>query len=203
MGSCCSEGRPKVDHAAVTHLKILVHIVKAENQQAVDSALDCLRLFGIDLPAHPTLQHVQAEYEMVWQALNGRPIEHLVDLPMMTDPELQTAMQLLSGLLEASYHTDLNLYCLAICRMANVSTQHGMSGASAQAYGRLGLILGPVFHRYRDAQRFAKLAYDMVEKHGFIAHQAQAYFSMVLSCSVDATDHDRDRFAAGDVSHRD
>jgi PAS domain S-box-containing protein len=181
IGELLQRRASKADHAAVTHLKIRVHIVKAENQEAVDSALDCLRLFGVDLPALPTLQHVQAEYETVWQAPNGRPIEHLVDLPMMTDPELQTAMQLLSTVLEASYHTDLNLHCLAICRMANISTQHGMSGASAQAYGRLGLISGPVFHRYQDAQRFAKLAYDMVEKHGFIAYQAKAYFSMVLA----------------------
>ena len=29
--------------------------MKSENAQAVDSALTCLRLFGIDLPAHPSL----------------------------------------------------------------------------------------------------------------------------------------------------
>lgn len=39
-------------------------------------------------------------------------------------------------------------------------------------------MLGHVFHRYRDAQRFAKLACDLVEKHGFIASQAKVYVSM-------------------------
>ena len=100
--------------------------------------MTCLRLFGIDLPAHPTWEQVQAEYETVWQTLDGRPIESLIDLPLMTDPELQAAMQLLSALLDAAYHTDLNLYCLLICRMVNVSMQHGMSGASAHAYGGSG-----------------------------------------------------------------
>jgi len=49
--------------------------MKPENQQAVASALTCLRTFGIDLQAHPTLEQVQAEYEKVWQTLNGRPTE--------------------------------------------------------------------------------------------------------------------------------
>ncbi|HTF70735.1 MAG TPA: sigma 54-interacting transcriptional regulator, partial [Edaphobacter sp.] len=39
-------------------------------------------------------------------------------------------------------------------------------------------MLGPVFHRYRDAHRFAKLACDLVEKHGFIAYQAKVYYAM-------------------------
>ena len=57
------------------------------------SALTCLRLFGIDLPAHPTWEQVQIEYETIWQNLDGRPIESLIDLPLMTDPELQAAIE--------------------------------------------------------------------------------------------------------------
>jgi len=33
----------------------------------------------------------------------------------------------------------------------------------------------------RDAHRFAKLACDLVEKHGFIAYQAKAYTSRGIS----------------------
>ena len=95
------------------------------------SALACLRLFGIDIPAHPTWEQVQAEYETVWRNLEGRPIEGLIDLPLMTDPELQAAMRLLSVLFSAAYFTDFHLYCLLVCRMVNISLQHGTSGASA------------------------------------------------------------------------
>ena len=105
--------------------------MKSENPQAVDSALTCLRLFGIDFPAHPTWEQVQAEYETVWQNLDGRPIESLIDLPLMTDPELQAAMQVLSALGPPAYFTDFHSFCLLVCRMVNVSMQHGMSGASA------------------------------------------------------------------------
>ncbi len=103
IGELLQRGASKVDHAAVYHLKVQLHVVKSENPQAVDSALTCLRLFGIDMPAHPTWEQVQAEYETVWQTLNGRPIESLIDLPLMTDPELQAAMQVLSVLTPAAF----------------------------------------------------------------------------------------------------
>jgi predicted ATPase len=62
--------------------------------------------------------------------------------------------------------------------MVKVSMQYGMSAASAHAYGYWGTLLGPVFHRYRDVHRFAKLAYDLVEKHSFVAIQARALYSL-------------------------
>ena len=177
--------------------------MKSENPQAVDSALTCLRLFGIDIPAHPTWEQVQAEYETVWQTLDGRPIESLIDLPLMTDPELQAAMQVLSVLTPPAYLTDLHLFCLLLCRMVNISVQHGMSGASAHGCGWLGTILGPVFHRYSESYRFAKLACDLVDKHGFIASQTKVSLRDGNSRPLDAADRDGDRFHAGDLSHRD
>ncbi len=168
----------KLDQAAVYHQKILLHTVKSENTEAVDTALTCLRLFDIDIPAHPTWEQVHAEFETVWQTLDGRPIESLIDLPLMTDPEVLAAMRVLSTLLTSAYVTDLNLLCLHLCRMVNISIQHGMSGASAHGCGWLGTILGPVFRRYSESYRFAKLACDLVDKHGFVASQAKVYFTM-------------------------
>ena len=145
--------------------------MKSENAQAVASALTGLRLFGIGIPAHPTLEQIQAEYEQVWQTINGLPIESLIDLPLMTDPEMQAAMQVLSVVGPSAYLTDFRLGCFTQCCMVKVGMQHGISGASAIAFGAFGCFLGPVFHRYADGYRFAKLACDLVEKHSFIAYR--------------------------------
>ena len=155
--------------------------MKSENQQAVDTALTCLRGFGIDMPAHPTQEQVQAEYETFWQTLDGRPIESLIDLPLMTDPELQAAMQVFSVLTAPAYFTDYRLCCLQTCRMVKISLQHGMSGDSAYAYAYWGIVLGGLFHRYSEGYRFAKLACDLVEKHGFIASQAKVYAATAVA----------------------
>jgi PAS domain S-box-containing protein len=170
----------KIDCAAVYYLKVQLHVVKSEVQQGVDNALTCLRTFGIDITAHPTWDQVEAEYETVWQTLNGRSVESLIDLPLMTDPELQAAMQVLSVLTPASFLTDFHLFCLLACRMVKVGIRHGIGGASAHGYALLGYILGSVFHRYREGYRFAKLACDLVEKHGFIAYRAKVYHATGL-----------------------
>ena len=157
------------DQAAAYDLLVRLFVVKGEYPRAVESALACMRLFGIDLPAHPTWEDVQVEYENVSRSLDACPIESLIDLPLMTDPALQAVMPALSTLFDAAYLTDFHLFCLHVCRMVNISVRHGMSGACAHGYVLFGFILGPVFHRYDDGHRFARLAGDLAEKHDFIA----------------------------------
>jgi predicted ATPase len=174
IGELLKRGASNVDQAAAYRLKVRLHVLKGEYGQAVASALACLTRFGIDIPKHPTWEQVQAEHEAVWQTLDGRPVESLIELPLITDPELQSTMQVLSAL-TAAYYIDLRLYCWYVCRMVNGSMQHGTSFESARAYSDFGLILGPVFHRYSEGYRFAKLACDLVDKHGFIAYKVRVY----------------------------
>ena len=165
----------KVDEAAVYCLKIQLHVMKSEHQEGVTTALTCLRGFGIDLPAYPTEEEVQSERQTLSQTLGGRPIESLIDLPLMTDPELQAAMKVLSALFAAAQFTDSRLSCLQSCRMVTLSVRHGTSGGSAFAYALWGSLLGHVFHRYSEGYRFSKLACDVVEKHHFTASRASVY----------------------------
>jgi PAS domain S-box-containing protein len=178
IGELLQHRASKVDQAAVYHLKVQLHEVKGEYPQAVASGLICLNLLGIDIPVHPTQEQVQAEYETVWQTLNGRPIEGLIDLPLMTDPKVQAAMQVLSVLSPPAYLTDFRLFSFVAFHMVKLGMQHGTSAASALAYSIFGNILGPVFHRYTEGYRFAKLACDLVEKHDFIAYKAKIYHAM-------------------------
>jgi PAS domain S-box-containing protein len=167
------------DKATIRHLQVQLYILKGEIPQAINTALTCLRRsFGIDIPAHPTKEQLETEYAMVWQALRGRQIESLIDLPLMTDPELQAAMPLLSIISAAAYATDFRLFCLLPCRLVSVSVQHGMSAPSAHGYAVFGMFLGPVFHRYQEGHRFTRLACHLVEKHDFIAYQAKVFYAM-------------------------
>src|SRR5271169_5629070 len=120
-----AKGASTIDKAAAYRLKISLHVMRSENPEGVESALECLRLFGIEIPAHPTREQVAAEYEKVWNNLGERPIESLIDLPLMTDPEMQSAIGLLSALSSPAYFTDLDLYRLHFCHMVNLSMQYG------------------------------------------------------------------------------
>ena len=168
----------KTDKAAAYRLRIDLHIMKSAYQEAVGSALECLRLFGVEMPEHPTWEQVQDEYERVWRNLGARSIESLIDLPPMTDPEIQAATRVLSGLYEVAFFTDKNLFLLSTCLIVNLSLKYGIIDASAHGYASFGNILGRAFHRYADAYRFGKLGVDLAEKHGFAAYQAKVYMNM-------------------------
>ena len=171
----------KVDLAAAYILHIKLHILNLENEEAVASALTCLRLLDIDLPAHPSSELVQAEYETIWQTLDGHPIESLLDTPLMTNPDLQAAIQVLMAVAPAAWCTDYRLFCLTACRAANIAMLHGLSEHSPLGFAFLGIILGPIFRRYKEGYRLAKLACDLVERRGFKSRQAAVYLEMALA----------------------
>jgi PAS domain S-box-containing protein len=173
-------GASRVDKAAAYSLKIDLHLIKSEKPQGVDAALECLRLFGIDMPSHPTREEVQAEYETVWTTLKEQSIESILDLPLMTDPETHAAMRVLAVLTGPALYTDVNLYHLHFCKMVNLSLKHGTSDASTFGYAGFGVMLCQPFQRYAEGYRFGKLARDLVEKHGFAAYKAKVYLSMEM-----------------------
>ena len=170
----------KSDQALVYRLKVVLHVMKSENPQAVASGLACLRLFGIDMAAHPSREQVQAEYAKVWDNLGARSIESLIDLPMMSDPDMRLAFDVFAVLLPAATFTDHNLRYLTICHMVNLALKHGTSAPSAYGYACFGAVLGPAFQRYADGYRFARLACELVDKHAYVAYQAKVYFPMGL-----------------------
>ncbi|MBW8830589.1 MAG: AAA family ATPase [Burkholderiales bacterium] len=170
----------KLDQAAAYRLKVDLHLIKAENTQAIESGLACLREFGIDLPVHPTQDQAQGEYEQVWQALGERSIESLIDLPLATGPEIQAAMDILAVLAPATHFLDPQLFSLLTCRVMNLSLQHGITGASAWACGSFAAHCG-FFHRYADAHRFGKLGCELVDKYGFASYRAKVYLCAAIN----------------------
>ena len=173
-----SRARSKVDKVAAFRLRILLHLIKAEYRQAIGRGLECLHLFNIEMPSHPTREDVRLECQKIYQTLGNRSIESLIDLPSMTDPEMRAAMDILSVIAAAAFNTDINLMYLFFCQMVNASLKYGTTGASTHGYGEFATILGPVFHRYLDGYRFGKLACDLIERYGFDTYKTKVYFCM-------------------------
>ncbi len=199
----------RVDKAGVYRLKVDFHVTRSENALAVQSALECLALFGIDMPAHPTWEQVEYEYERFCLGLGGRSLEALVELPLMKDEDIRAAMGVLGVLFAPAYFTDKNLLYLHLCHMMNLSLRYGNTDASAHGYAWFGTLLGPGFHRYRDGYRLGRVAQELVERHGWLGYRGKAFFSLEMLAfwneSVSAAvDHCRAAFEgsveAGDLA---
>jgi PAS domain S-box-containing protein len=134
--------------------------------RAVAVALECLGHVGIDWPAHPTEAQARGEYERIRALLGSRPIEGLVDLPLMKDPEALATVSVLTSLSLPALYIDENLVALSICRAVNLSLERGNSDAAPYNYGTLGLIASARFGQYDEGYRFGKMACDLLESRG-------------------------------------
>ncbi|QCP52663.1 PAS domain S-box protein [Trinickia violacea] len=173
--------RAKIHRAEAYRLRMVLQLVNGDNASAVRTARECLGMFDIELPEHPTDDEVLAEYDAVWKHLGARPIESLLGLPMMEDPEMREVMYIFHMLGQTAYFTDINLAQTIACRMVTVTLQYGTTESAVLAYAFLSILVGPFFHRHRDGEAFARLAVAVTEKHRFAAQQVAAHFFLQMA----------------------
>jgi len=163
--------------AIVARLRLTLYHTMDRNDRAVEVCLEYLRRGGTDWSPHPTSDEARREYDRIWSQLGNRQIEELVDLPLITTPELLDVLDVLGEVVTPALCFDQNLHSLAICRMVNLSLEHGNSDGSCFAYVWFAMIAGPFFGNYRDGYRFGRLGYELVEKRGLTRYQARTYMS--------------------------
>jgi predicted ATPase len=95
----------------------------------------------------------------------------------MTNPDVLDALDVLAEAVTPALFCDENLSSLVICRMVNLSLEHGNSDGSRFAYVWFAIIAGPRFGNYDAGFRFGRLGYDLVEDHGLKRFQARTYMS--------------------------
>ena len=176
-------GRSRVDRAAAYRLRMALHLMRGQNALAVRTALECLQMFALELPACATIEHLNTEYEGILRLLGGRPIGSLIQVPLTDDREMQAVMNVLAtGWLSAYFlEENNNLSLLMLSRLVKLTQQHGVCDSSIVGYGALSVFLGTVLHRPEDGDAFGQLAVDVAHRHGFNAQKAGANFLMQMA----------------------
>src|SRR4029077_6711684 len=163
------------DIAIVTRLRLTLYTTLDRSDRGVEVFLEYLRSCGTDWPQRPTRDEVMREYDRIWSLVGSRQIEDLVDLPLMTDPDVLAVLDVFTEVVTPSLFFDENLCSLVICHMVNISLEYGNCDASCFAYVWFAIIAGPRFGNYKDGFRFGRLGYELVEKRGLKRYQARTY----------------------------
>src|SRR5262249_37943344 len=142
-----------VDKSRAYRLDIDLAVLKAEYPRGVERALECLRLFGIEMSAHPAGAEVEAAFGRVWNALGDRSIESLIDLPRASGDELEAMMAVLGELFAPAVFTDAGLAAVHLCHMVALTLERGVTGPSTHAFGWFGIIIGAAMNRCQDGFR--------------------------------------------------
>ncbi|HEX8441016.1 trifunctional serine/threonine-protein kinase/ATP-binding protein/sensor histidine kinase [Archangium sp.] len=161
--------RTRTETAAVYRLKSALHVAASEIHAAIACLVECLAQMGLPMSLKPSWDEVMTANEEVWALLGDRPIESLIELPRMTDPDMEAVMSVLSALFAPAYFTNPHLLFLNLCRMVSLSIRHGNTASSAPGYAWYGVVLGPAFKRYREGHAFGQLAWSVVERYDLSA----------------------------------
>lgn len=167
------------DIAVVTHLRLTLYIILGD-KRGVDVFIEYQRRCGKEWSPHPTDEEVRREYDQIMSSVQARTIEHLIDLPLITDPDVLDLLDVFTEVVMVAIFTDANFYALVLCRMVRLSLEHGNGDASCFAYVSLGALAGVRFGDYEAGFRLGKLGYDLVEKHGLERYQARVYLRFGL-----------------------
>lgn len=170
--------RNRHDFCVMTRLRLTLYTKWDKSDRGLDVFLEWLRRDGTDWSRHPTREDAMREYARIWTLLGSRQIEDLVELPLITDPEVLDTLDVFSDAVTPSFFFDEHLSSLVVCRLVSLSLEYGNCDASCYGYAWLGFLAGPRFGNLSDGYRFGQLGYDLVEKRGLTRYQARTYLSV-------------------------
>lgn len=168
-----------VDQAVVAALRADLYEVLVRSDRAADVALEFLRQVGFAW-TNPTDDDVRQEYTRLLERLEERPIDTLIDLPLMDDATTRVIINLVPKILPAAISTDRRLHRLLIAYMVNLSLTYGNTDASCVGYGWLGIVLVDDFGRYATALQLGRLALDLVDQRGLTRFRSRVYFMYAI-----------------------
>src|SRR5690606_6688016 len=128
---------------------LYTHLHRVE--EAVDSGLKALKLFGWNVNKRPGKLAVAKEFMQTKIALKNRKAEDLKRLPKMVNEEQRLIMQTFINLNAPAYHVDQNLVTLLMLKAFHFTLKYGTSDFTALVYNNYALLLSAGFHNYVDS----------------------------------------------------
>ncbi|RKZ87502.1 MAG: hypothetical protein DRR19_13585, partial [Candidatus Parabeggiatoa sp. nov. 1] len=98
------QARTLSDEAKICEIQILAYAAQNQERKAIKIALIFLKRLGISLPEEPTPDDIRLALQKTQVSLSGKPIQSLIDLPMMTNTTMILAMRVMVAIIPAAYH---------------------------------------------------------------------------------------------------
>ena len=163
------------EHVAVAGLQVDLYQAIDRSDEAVAVGLRALRYLGVDIIEHPTGADARGAYDGIRTRLGAYPIEDLINLPLMSDPDSLAAVDLLIRVaIPGHYFDSHHLFAVAVCKAVSLGLERGHCDASCIAYAQLGMLANH-FGQFDAGYRFGRLGCALVERPGLQRFQARTF----------------------------
>ncbi|MBD0386065.1 MAG: PAS domain-containing protein, partial [Nostoc sp. C3-bin3] len=170
------EAKTVLDSVKVYEVKIQTDIAQNQPLKAINTGLQVLQQLGISFPETPSQSDTRFELDTISSLFIEQPIENLIHLPEMTDPNQLVAMQILSRITFAAQNAAPALVPLFALKQVNLSIQYGNAFVSPSAYATFGLILCGMVGKIEAGYQFGQLALGMLSQPNTHSLRAKTLF---------------------------
>ncbi|MEG5052492.1 MULTISPECIES: AAA family ATPase [unclassified Microcoleus] len=153
-----------LDKIKIYEIQIAAETAQSKSLEAIAVARDALWQLGIELPTAPDEALISQALQAVASQLQGRTIEELVDLPVMSAPQTQAAMPILAMLFAPILQGIPGLVPLLSSTMVSLSLSFGNAPASTVGYAIHGLVLSAFLGEAKTGYSFGKLALSLLDR---------------------------------------
>ncbi|NBC05258.1 MAG: AAA family ATPase [Bacteroidetes bacterium] len=132
--------------------------------EGLQAGLDILEKLGVGFPGNPKMFHIVMGLAKTKWLLKGKQPEDLMQLEVMTDPNMTAALPILERIVPPAYMSGSNMFPLIVFKMVELSVKYGNMPYSAFGYGSYGISLSAVLGDYEGGYRFGQMALELVDK---------------------------------------
>ena len=150
------------------NLRMVVLVSSGQIVRACEQTVDTARLLGVELPSPDDKAAlgaaIGAEFGVCQQAIAGRTVELLAELPAMTDARHLAVLGTLVAGFPAAFQGNQELFALLTLKAAALSLQRGIASVSPLVFAQYAIVRHMVTGDAATSYRFGKLAIDLSQR---------------------------------------
>ena len=170
-----NHAKTTLDKVKVYNSKIQAAVSRTKLKEAIKIGLQVLEQLGVSLPENPSQLDIQKAFEETAALYTGREIEDLINLPKITEPELQAAIHIMSSITVAAYAAAPLLQLLLSTSQANLSIKHGNFTSSIFGYVCYSAGLCAISQDIETGYKFGKLGLKLLEQLNAVKNKAHVF----------------------------
>jgi predicted ATPase/signal transduction histidine kinase/CheY-like chemotaxis protein/tRNA A-37 threonylcarbamoyl transferase component Bud32 len=159
-----TKGRSLLEKVEVYEFKILAYQSHNQLLEAIETALEVLKLLDVTFPKSPAYLDAEIAWKEIEAKLANQEMSQLIDSPPMTYPYKLAIMRILSIIISISFQAAPLLLPLIICKLVDLSVEYGNAEESTYAYSMYGAISIGIFFDIELGDRCGEFALNLVSK---------------------------------------
>ncbi|MEH2373050.1 ATP-binding sensor histidine kinase [Nostoc sp.] len=190
-----------LDKIKIYEIQIAAQTSQSRLLEAITLGRDALLELGVELSIELNDAEIAKALQVLASQLEGKRIEELADLPVMTDPQAKAAIQLLGMLFTPIIQRMPGLLPLVSSKMVSLSLQFGNTPASTVGYVLHGMVLCTFLGEVETGYGFGQLAFNLLDRFnvrefksiililfgGFIQHRQESFRATIPTLKLGFT----------------